>query len=218
MNTNDFERSVFPLGEAFDYGYRIWPEINDSMIGVGCGSAWNMGILAQAVFNVGDRDYLEIGNHFGGSLILAGLIKRFFGLGGQLIGVDPYDESWPFRYEIGTGVEATPEVLRENLKRFDLEFIQLQEFSNAVDWFWVESNTRILEGAIYVDGDHSPAGFAYDIEQAVDLGPRYIVVDNVDTEYPHLVRGVTVWAYESNYRLVHLSGMTAVLERKNIVT
>ena len=81
--------SLFPLDGAWVYGYKKFEYVDRWMDGWIVSNPFDVGSLAQMVKNAGNGNHLEIGTAWGGSAIMAALVKRRFGLDGQIVAFDP---------------------------------------------------------------------------------------------------------------------------------
>lgn len=78
--------------DARSLGLRLENEIKKKMVGEYQMWGDQVGLLAQVVECAGDGDHLDIGTMWGGSAILAALVKKEMGLGGMVYTIDPLDK------------------------------------------------------------------------------------------------------------------------------
>lgn len=75
---------------AFKLGEKLFAEIDATIQGHVCMYANEAGLLAEAVRLAGNGDHLEIGSMWGGSAVLAALVKQKYKLTGKVVCVDPF--------------------------------------------------------------------------------------------------------------------------------
>lgn len=201
---------LFSLGEGYDLGLDLYDSINSRMVGRIGMERESFAVLCEAVYKVGDRDYLEIGTYFGGTYIGAGLVKRYFELGGNLTAVDPFDEGYPYRKDEETGEVSSVKVFSENLRRFEMTMNLYQESSSDIDWAQMFKMHEF--GVCLVDGDHNEGHAAQDIWNVAQTGCPYILIDDVSSRYPHLYKIAKAVMRSTVYNIVHLSGKMLVLK------
>ena len=78
------ELTFFRLGEAYQYGVEIHEEIESSIERTPL-FAHDAGVLAQVIYNARHSDHVEIGTFYGGSAILAAVVKEHVNLHGKVI-------------------------------------------------------------------------------------------------------------------------------------
>lgn len=179
------------------------------MIGTPLLRDYEAGIIGQVVLNCGDKEYVEFGTGFGGSLIVAGLVKRWFRLDGDLVSVDGWGQgNWTDAVE---GGEMSYKNARAN--------IDMVIGSDKVLFF--SEDTIAMEakdfggcdiGCLFIDGDHSPAVVKHDLGLAQQLSPDYIVMHDVDQKQVYEEAISLVASHPNKWRLAYFSGRMAVLE------
>lgn len=208
---DDQDGSIYPLEGPYRYGKGLLGEINGIIDGRVMVGPHSMGLLATMV-SKSPGDYLEIGSYFGGTAILAHLVKKAWGLDGKIICVDPFDPAYPWRRDVETGVEASKEVFLSNCEKFRVPVELIQKRSDEVDWGAVKKKYNVQ--SVLIDGDHTKAGFEADLKVVRKLLPLYIAIDDVAGRYPHIIDALnSPTTFGGKYKLVHMSGVMAILRR-----
>lgn len=203
--------SLFPLSEAFVLGQRMAADIGERIIGRIAGNAPDHGVLAQMVHNAGDGDHLEIGSLFGGSAILAALVKQHYHLGGKVICIDPmtgyYGKPDPF-----SGLMATQELFYQNLASFGLSE-QVELIVAQSNQYSLPQNKRYV--SVFIDGAHDYDSVLADWNQVKQHTLRYVLFDNYDRAFEGVQAAVRIAYEERNWRCALIYGISALFERVN---
>jgi len=135
------------------------------------------GIFAEVVLQSGDGHYVEIGSLYGGSAIVAALVKEHFGLDGMVYCVDP-----------------TPRHITENAKQYGVDdrIIVVNEVSSP----WLLGDTGFSMG--YIDGDHRPPHPTEDWNILKEVVTRYILFDDYDRSEVGVTQGIRHALIEMN--------------------
>ena len=152
---------LFELG----YVYNNPPEINLKLGKLIQGKV-ESGILAQMIYNAGGGNHLEIGTYYGGSAIVAGIIKKKYHLSGKIFTIDPEN-----RGEL------------ENFRRYRVDDIIEKIKSNS---YPLPVNQKFTTA--YIDGDHRWEHPLQDWNSVKDITSKYILFDDCDMNNKHVVK------------------------------
>jgi hypothetical protein len=197
------DNSFFPLSDAFWFGHDNLTRIDRLIDGWMLTTPHDAGVLAQMVKHAGGGDHLEIGTAWGGSAILAALVKRQWRLGGKVLCFDPIvgDE----------GIIKHPDgerIIRDNFKQFGLQD-EIELITKPFDFDLL--NGRQFS-SILIDGGHQYDTVKRDWWGARQAGTKYILVHDYAHEYKHdVVRAIKEDC--EGWEVVHLSGLSIVAER-----
>lgn len=139
-------------------------------------------VAAAASVMAGDGTHLETGVLWGGSLLTTALLRKWYGIKGKVIGVDPLNgfyQTGPDRYHWTNQqlrFPITPDTVWENARRLDLtDLIELvPEFSYP----WPKRLARRKINSAHIDGDHFGTGPYYDFQSVSSRGAKVITFDN----------------------------------------
>jgi len=95
------------------------------------------GLWAWCVYQVGNKDVLDIGTAFGASAILAARVKQQYGLKGTVYTLDPFTAEGEW--------QSSPDIAAENFQKCGVQ-VTLNHLPTAYEarpW-----------GAVLIDGDH----------------------------------------------------------------
>lgn len=203
--------SLFTFSEAYLLGQELAEQIGERVIGRIAGYPPDHGVLAQMLHNAGDGDHLEIGTLFGGSAILAALIKERYDLDGKVVCVDPmtgyYGKPDPF-----TGEMASQDVFYENVARFDLNDRIELIVSTSSD---LTLSKRRNFASTFIDGAHDYNRVLADWNLIKWHTDRYVLFDNYDRAFPGVRAAVRIAIEEPEWRPVLIYGISALFEREN---
>jgi hypothetical protein len=123
-------------------------------------------------------DYLEIGTLYGGSMVVAGLVKDFLGLGGKLYAVDPMDGYYG-DLDTDLNIFPTDSHFWDNMDRFGFaDRVELIK-SSSIPW---PVPPDVKPEITFIDGDHSYEFVKSDLENAARITSRYILVHDSDQD------------------------------------
>jgi len=186
---------IFHIDEAFDYGKSMCLEIQEKIEGgIGC-SPDDAGILAQCVRNAGSGDYLEFGTLFGGSAIIAGLVKKKYGLGGRVVCIDDLEMFY-----------RTKQMILSNAAIFDV-VSYLEIHVSKTNPYPLDKLRKF--SCIFIDAGHDYHNCKEDWLSARGVADRYIIFHDYDLAH----KGVMNTVLEANFPVVFLAHHTAVLEK-----
>jgi hypothetical protein len=196
----------FPLGEAYKFGMSLSKWIDKEMNGRIAGAPEDAGILAQAVLNVGNHDHLELGALFGGTAILAALVKREFGLHGSITCVDDFSY---MRGELPIG----PDLVMSNAAKFGVDHRIKVRMGKTHP---LPEDVRKEYGSVLIDATHFYRQCMADWNGVKDIGKIFVFHD-YDFEHYGVVTAVSEIALElDDVWLVHMSNHTAVLRKVEV--
>ncbi|MBW8012503.1 MAG: class I SAM-dependent methyltransferase [Chloroflexi bacterium] len=201
--------AFFPLEVAYPLGVDLGSEISASIIGRIAGHAADHGVLAQVIRNAGNGDHLEIGSLFGGSAILAALVKRHYNLAGKLVCIDPMTGYYG-KPDPESGIMLDETIFWENMEAFGVQ--------DRVELIVGKSEETEVTGkfvSAFLDGDHSEAGVLRDWDLAKGLVSKYILLDNYDAHFEGVQDAFRVISQEKGWRCVLVYGISAVFERSS---
>lgn len=186
--------------------------------------------MAELVLEAGDGDHLEIGVLHGGTLIMAALVKREYGLQGKVVGLDPLDGFYPagpmnpdgVYNDKGTqlitrpddkGVPVSLENLMDNVRHFGIaDRIEIiQKFSYP---FPEEIAGRFF-ASCYIDGDHYRDGPLHDWELAWPRVKRLIWFDDCNENCPAVKRVRPIARKTSGWHEKELFGNQILVMERN---
>ena len=184
---------LFPLDEAWNFGMEMTKKIQETIEG-GCGCPEDDGaILAQAIKNAGDGDYLEMGTFFGGSAILASLTKKHFGIKGGVYCIDDLEFF---------GDDRNAATIMRNAEKMgasiNLKVAKTSPFPYQGRRFNV----------VMIDAAHDLASCLNDWMSARSVSTKYVLFHDYSPGYG----GVTTTVKFADFMPVHISAHTAVLE------
>ena len=203
------ELSFFRPGEAYQYGTALHEKIESNIERTPI-FAHDAGVLAQVIYNARHSDHVEIGTFYGGSAILAAVVKEHFKLHGKVYCVDPLEcrpKQIQDRYTEGT---ATTAVVMKNAEKFGVEDrIVLVPFMSHP---WPIENKVFATG--YIDGDHWNGMPEKDWGSLRKCVTHAIVFDDYIQGKPEVVQAVSAAVEDPEWLLVHASGSHVVFRRR----
>ena len=204
--------SLFPLNEAYNAGKLIGQKIaNELPVGRTIFGLEDAGILGQMIIHAKHSDHIEIGTFFGGSAILAALIKKEFGMHGQIHCVDPLEVRPTLLADGPVGKIATSDTLFGNAEYFGVSdrIVLHQHLSKP----WpLDGSLRFGTG--YIDGDHWHGMPAHDWNVLQGIVSYAIAFDDCAIAKPEVIDAVLEASRDPRWLLVRMSGLTAVLRRR----
>jgi hypothetical protein len=207
---NDLEkRSFFHLEEAYHYGIEAYQEIEDTLERTIIFSH-DAGVLAQVIYNALHSDHVEIGTFYGGTAILAALIKKRFSMHGKIYCVDPLECRPSMLEDRVTGEYATMAAVMENARKFGVDDRIVLVPRMSYPWP-LEDKTF---GTGYIDGDHWNGMPLNDWNSLKRCVKHAIVFDDYIQGKPEVLQAVGVAAQDPEWLLIQISGTQAVLRRR----
>lgn len=176
----------------------------------------NCNYLAWAIAQAGHGDHLEIGTLFGGSAILAALVKIKLGLKGDIWCVDPLNgyyigTKWQHPVDPVTNIAINEEVVWANARAFGVEDrIHIVPLPSRP---WPEAVDDCCFASAFIDGDHWGDMPKHDWNMAAPRTDHYVIFDNYDALHPavmetcHAVTNTSGWVKEFS------GGITYILRR-----
>lgn len=205
--------SLFPLRKTYGTGMGIARRIADKLpVGRTIIGNEDAGVLSQMIINAKHSDHIEIGTFFGGTAILAALIKKEFGMQGLIHCVDPLDARPDVKPDQAVDVVASKETLFKNAEYFDVaDRIILHQFPSR-PW---PLGSEYRFGTGYIDGDHWNGMPAHDWMALKDMVSYAIAFDDYAIAKPDVISAVQKASNDSNWILARTSGTIAVLRRRD---
>jgi hypothetical protein len=201
----------YPLGEVYELGVEIANMLDKEIDGRSTLFPHDGGILAEAVAISRHGDHVEIGTFYGGSAILAALVKKKLGHHGRVYCVDPLEYRNDLIKDSETNEWATTEKVMANARKFGVanRIILVPEYSDP----WPFPPEKTFASA-YIDGDHWNGMPQKDWDNLSKCVKHAIVVDDYMREKSEIVEMVLKAAQDPRWLLVHISSFTAVLRRR----
>ena len=190
-----------------------------SLFGPGVGSAEGMRLAARCLpmssrtvnqSSIGEAvwgsrgDHLDIGTYWGGSAMLAALIKQESGSPGKVYTIDAYLRNGkPSTYIDNITTYLFRRWEEENVK----DIIELAVgVSNPLPW------TGPFE-TVYIDGGHDYEAVHSDWLNVKDITTKYVIFDDVGDRWPGVRDTFYEAAVDPEWRVVQLMHQCGVLER-----
>lgn len=213
---NFYPDTGFELTDAYSFGFNVATALDPQTRGTGSGYPHDYGVLAQAVFNSGDGDYIEIGSLFGASAIVVAKTKERFGIGGAVCCLDPLNGYYRPGAE-ANGLVPSPEILMANAEKHGvgdrIECVAKRSFPFPEEL----AGRRFSCG--FIDGDHWGESPLQDWNSLRNRVSEYIIFDNYDLTEKHVaVRQATdVAMNDKDWTVVHISSISFVLRRTDAI-
>ena len=197
------------LGEAYDYGVEAQAEIDKAIPRSPIFPA-DAGILAQVIFDARHSDHVEIGTFYGGSAILAALVKKKFYNHGHIYCVDPL-EFRPTRInDVVTNSMATTKDVMENAAKFGVE--DMITIIPEMSFPWpLEGKTF---GTGYIDGDHWNDMPMKDWTSLKSCVSYAVVFDDYVRGKPEVTSAALAAANDPEWLMIYVGGTSAVVRRR----
>lgn len=141
-------------------------------------------LLQDALITAGDGDYIEIGTLWGGSAVLAALVKEMYSISGRVYAIDPM-----IGYYGADDGARRPAVsdFYDNLKRFSVDAELVQAYSDPFP-------INTIANVVLIDGDHSLEMVARDWMNTKEHSTRFIIFhDYNDPPIRDFVDSITDW-------------------------
>jgi len=208
--SSEYPTMFSPDSVFVDAVTNIMPEIRSRLKGRLTGLDSDYGLLAQAIFDAGDGDYIEFGSLYGASAVLASLIKNKYNIAGIVMCVDPLDGYYGREQDpVTPDVPVDQATFWHNVDTFDvkdrirLSMVKSSDFRNIYDNIYSIG---------FVDGNHWGTAPLKDIRWMQKNVTSHIVVDNYDYCHQDVVNAV-YGSVDSIWTLTHVSGLTAILQK-----
>lgn len=174
----------------------------------------NVNILAWAVSRAGDGDHLEIGTLFGGSAIVAALVKKEQGFSGKVVCLDPLDGYYldtifAKRTDPVCGLPISRKQVEQNAKTFGVELEIIAKRSQP----WPHELRDRKFASAYIDGDHWGDGPLLDWLNVKEQVEKIVVFDNFDDQHPDVQRAVRLAQADPEWKTIFQGGISCVMER-----
>lgn len=201
------------LPEAVDISRKIVKELGERG-GRAADAGISLPFLLSMVAAAGDGDHVDIGSLYGASAIGGALIKKELGLKGDVYCIDPYDQKKrDAAVKANPGLEspisATPEELLANAEHFGVELTLIRKNSHP----WPEELKDNIFASAYIDGDHLGEAPMNDFLNLRGRVTGYIGTDNMEEEYPDVVRMVLFAADQEDWFLWYKNMVFVALRR-----
>lgn len=211
------ETQFFALGEGYHKSLEFADRIKNKINGRVSMDLHDYGLLGQAIWNVeGFGGHLDIGTLYGGSAILAALIKKNKFHGGPVVCIDIFEDYYgggkdPLTPDIPVSVDT----LMENARMFDVSDQIIVVPGKSYPLPEVARDPGFGYGTVLIDGDHNAPTPLNDFYSAKRLSPRYILLHDYRAKCPGVVEACRAAAAYSDLQIAHVSGITFIVERKD---
>lgn len=185
--------AFFGLGAAYQQGVEEHPILNALMQGSMGMTPEDAGILAQMIFLGGNGNHLEIGSLFGGTAILAALIKERFDQSGTVYCVDDLEM---------TGKDY----ITSNAETFAMK--------NHILLVVGKSNPLPISGIFrtaLIDASHDYGNALQDWLNVRNVTEKYVLFHDYDPSHNGVAQAAQVAMRD--WRPVHISNHSIVLEK-----
>ena len=194
-------------------------DVKDNIYGRACYEQGNLVVLGEAVLSAGDGDYIEIGTLFGGSAIVAAMVKKAFGIRGDVYCIDPLngyyiDGGRDDNVDPVSAVPVTPEVLIRNFDTFAVTD-RLKIIQKKSQPFPHEHLHTDIFSVGYIDGCHCGYTPFLDFYEMSKYVYGYILFDNYDNDHPDVIKAVEQLEILTNWKTALVDGVVCVVEEKN---
>jgi hypothetical protein len=198
---------------------QIVRDVEENIIGrvanrIGSRRTQSTEIALEFVEKAGGGNHLEIGTLFGGSAIAVALLKQRLNHSGIVFCIDPlngyYNDGSKGFIDNQSGKAVTPEVLFENIRRFDVgqRMVVMQAKSvpcpNLMD---------IKFSTAYIDGEHESGVPLKDWICIKDIVTRFVIFDNYADTHPDVQNACLMARNDPDWREVYDEDITYVVER-----
>ena len=201
--------SFLQLGEAHDYGVEVQAEIEKKIHRSPIFPS-DAGVLAQVVFNARHSDHVEIGTFYGGSAILAALVKKKFNNHGHVYCVDPLECRPTKINDVVTNGMATTKDVMENAAKFGVE--DRITIIPKMSYPWPLEDKVFATG--YIDGDHWNGMPMKDWESLRGCVSYAVVFDDYLRGKPEVTRAALAAANDPEWIMIYVGGTSAVVRRR----
>jgi len=188
--------SPFIIDEAFDFGVETSRKIAETMRGRSGCKPNDMGLLAQAIKNAGDGDYLEIGTFYGATAILAYLTKQKYKLEGKIYCIDDLEY---YKDERSVGD------IMNNFEKFSADILlnvcKSDPFPLPNQFF----------NCVLIDAGHDFLSCWIDWTNVRHRTSRYVIFHDYDKDHRGVMEAVN--RASNDFYPVRISDNSAILER-----
>ena len=201
--------TFFPLGPPYEYGVEAQKEIEKDIERI-CIFPHDAGILAQVIYNARHSDHVEIGTFYGGTAILAALVKKQFKMHGQIYCVDPFEHRPDAMQDYITDDMATTEKVMTNAEKFGVadRIVLVPHYSYP----WPIENKRFGTG--YIDGDHWSGDPTKDWKSLKERVSYAIMFDDYVQNKPDVIMAVNLAMQDPRWMMIHASGSHIIMRRR----
>ena len=203
------ELSLLRLRKAYQYGVEIHKELEKNIERTPI-FPHDAGVLSQIIYDARHSDHVEIGTFYGGSAILAALVKKEFKMHGKIYCVDPLEcRPGHLPDKITEGTASTVAVMT-NAKKFGVEDRLVLVPQSSYPWPLGDKSF----GTGYIDGDHwngMPLNDWNSLRKCVSYA---IIFDDYVMGKSEVIQTVTTALQDPAWLLIHASGTSAVLRRR----
>jgi hypothetical protein len=176
----------------------------------------NCNYLAWAIAQAGNGNHLEIGTLFGGSAILAALVKKQLGFSGDVWCIDPLNgyyigTDWQYPVDPVTGKVINEEVVWANARTFGVE--DRIHIIAKPSLPWPEEAQHLLFASAFIDGNHWDHMPEHDWNMVAPRTDHYVVFDNYDDTHPAVVTACHKANNSQGWVKEFSGGITYILRR-----
>jgi len=193
--------------------------INENIDGRMCDEQDNCLYLASAIYEAGDGNYLEIGSLFGGTAIMASLIKRELGYSGDVYAIDPFDEYYKnTRNDDGGKIGAPVDPITRKEVTIGRAKANAENLGADVKFIKGKASAKTIPAGVrfnvvFIDGDHWNDAPWQDWLLVKDITDHVIVFDNCDREHPAVEKAVAQAWLDPEWSLVFKYDITAIMAK-----
>ena len=134
--------------------------------------------LYNAILDAGPGDHVEIGCLWGGTAIVAAIIKEQFNLPGHVYTIDPMAGGWWDTQDPAVKLQPTPGRVLDNFVRFNVAHRISVIRCKSHPW---PLPSDIHPVSIFIDGDHEYRGVKVDAQMVKKLGAKIIAFHDYDS-------------------------------------
>lgn len=204
------EFTFLKLGDAYHYGVDMAKNIRKNIAGRAIFYPHEAGVLAQMIYDARHSDHVEIGTLFGASAILAALVKKEFGMHGQVHCIDPLERRSFVLDDHAAGLKATSTVIHNNARAYEVIDRIILHLVRSEPWPLGDQTF----GTGYIDGDHWGGQTMRDwlnLKTCVKYG---IIIDDYCQGKPEVVETVVAAINDPDWTVVHIAGTMAFLRKR----
>ena len=162
----------------------LYEEITSKMTGRFAMQQEDAELIERVIIAAGDGDYLEIGALYGGSVILAALVKQINGIKGDSYTIDPMIGYYGGK-DPGSGYVPSAAILQSNADLFGVAIRLIKAKSHPYPAEDIAANV------ILIDGDHSAEACYIDWLNASKHSSKFVLFhDYHDENIKALVDGI----------------------------